>query len=114
MVRVFMLSRLALFGQGVEALLSREKGVEIVGRETDVETALLQIQRLCPDVVILDAALQAGDLASTAARVLAAQPNTKVVAMSLEGNTVTVFRKEQRTVHEIEDLLRAINNSTSH
>ncbi len=114
MVRVFMVSRLALFGDGVQALLSREKEVEIVGRETDFEAAIAQIQRLCPDVVILDSSLQAGEVAATAARVVAARPNTKVVAMSLEGNIVTVFRQEQKTVHEIQDLLRAINNSTSH
>jgi DNA-binding NarL/FixJ family response regulator len=114
MIRVFMLSRLGLFGQGIETLLCREEGVEIVGRETEIEVALAQINRLRPDVVLLDTTLQAGDLASIAARILTAQTSTRVIAMSLEGNTVSVFRGEQRTVHEVQDLMHAITNGTLH
>ncbi len=112
MVRVFMLSRLALFGQGVETLLCREEGVEIVGRETEIEVAIARIKQLRPDVVLLDTTLQAGDLASIAARIFTAQTNTRVIAMSLQDNTVSVFRGEQRTVHEIQDLMHAITNGT--
>ncbi len=114
MVRVFMLSQLALFGQGVETLLCREEGVEIVGRETEIEIALARIKELRPDVVFLDTTLQERDLASIAARILAAQTNTLVIAMSLEDNTVSVFRGEQRTIHQIQDLMRVIANGTSH
>ncbi len=114
MVRVYMLAHLSLFSQGVETLLCREGGVEIVGRETELDAALAQIKELGPDVVLLTTTLQAGDLAATAARILTAHKNTLVIAMSPEDNSVSVFREEQRAVHKIQDLMRAITNGTMH
>ncbi len=110
MVRVFILSHLPLFSQGVETLLCREGGVEIVGRETEIKAALTEIKARGPDVVLLDATLEASDPASIAARILTAHENTMVIAMSPDDNTVSVFRKEQRTIHKVQDLMRAITN----
>jgi DNA-binding NarL/FixJ family response regulator len=113
MIRVFMLSHLPLFSQGVEALLCREQGVEIVGRETDVEKAVERIKELEPDVVILDNDLQATDPAPIAVRILGEQTKTKVIGLSLQSNTIYIYRKEQRTAHRIEDLMEAIKNNLS-
>jgi DNA-binding NarL/FixJ family response regulator len=40
MKRIFMLSSHPLFSQGVESLLRRETGLEIVGREADADENL--------------------------------------------------------------------------
>jgi DNA-binding NarL/FixJ family response regulator len=54
MKRIFILSSYPLFGQGVESLLRQETGLEIVGRETDVDKAMERIKELRPDGVIID------------------------------------------------------------
>ena len=110
MLRVFMLSNLPLFSQGVELLLCREPGVEIVGRENDVEQAIKRINELKPDVVILDNDLQAADPAPIAVRILE-HTQTKVMGLSLQGNTVYIYQKEQRTAHSIADLIAAMKNN---
>jgi len=46
MKHVFVLSSHPLFGQGVESLLRQEKGLEIVGRETDVDKAIECTRRM--------------------------------------------------------------------
>ena len=112
MLRVFMLSNLPLFSQGVELLLCREPGVEIVGRENDVEQALARINELKPDVVILDNDLQAADPAPIAVRILE-RTKTKVMGLSLHSNTIYIYRKEQCIAHGIEDLMDAIKNNPS-
>jgi DNA-binding NarL/FixJ family response regulator len=53
MMCVLIVSSHPLFGQGVESLLRQEAGVEIVGRETDVDYAIERIKELQPDVIIL-------------------------------------------------------------
>ncbi len=112
MVRVFMISHLPLFSQGLETLLCREGGVEIVGRESELLIALTKISELAPDAVLLDATLQTDDPASIAARILTVNKDTLVITMSPDDNSISVFRKEQRTVHKIQDLMHAITNGS--
>ncbi len=112
MPRVYMLSHLPLFSQGVQALLCREPGVEIVGRETDVEKAIEAINALKPDVVILDNDLQAGSLAPVALRLLE-ETQAKVIGLSLQSNTLYIYHKEKRVAHDIGDLMEAMKNNSS-
>ncbi len=112
MTRVYMLSRVPLFSQGVQVLLCREPGVEIVGRETDVERAITAINALEPDVVVLDNDLQANDPTPIALRMLE-RTQAKVIGLSLGSNTLYIYRKEQRTAHNIADLMEAIKSNQS-
>jgi len=110
--RVFILSSHPLFGQGVESLLRRETGVDIAGRETDVDTAIERIKELRPDVVILDSADPACDPTPAVMRILKEGLGTKVIGLNLQDNTLCIYRGEQRVVKSIEDLVQAIEQST--
>ncbi len=110
MPRVFMLSHLPLFSAGVQTLLCREPGVEIVGLETDVERAIKAINVLKPDVVILDNDLQPGSLTPLALRLLE-ETQSKVIGLSLHSNTLYIYHKEKRVAHDIGDLMEAIKNN---
>lgn len=107
--RVFMLSSQPLFSQGMESLLSDQKGLEIVGRETDAPKAIDRIRELKPDVVVIDSK----DLASVpflvVARLLKEEQGIKIIALNLEDQTIRVYRGEQRTGLSVHDLLEVID-----
>ena len=105
MKRVFILSSHPLFSQGVESLLRQEPGVDIVGRETDVDKAIERIKELQPDVVILDN----GDPTPEVMCILREGVGTKVIGLNLQDNTICIYRGEQRVVKEVEDLVEAID-----
>ena len=111
MKRIFMFSTHPLFGRGVESLLRRETGLEIVGRETDVDKAMERIKELRPDVVILDSGDPACDPTPAVMRILREGVGTKVIGLNLQDNTVCIYRGEQRVVKEVKDLLEAMEHS---
>jgi AmiR/NasT family two-component response regulator len=111
MMRVFIVSSHPLFGQGVESLLRQEAGVEIVGREADVDEAVERIKELRPDVVILDSADLVSDPTPAVMRILREGVRAKVIGLNLEDNTMCVYRGEQREVKGVEDLVEAIEPS---
>lgn len=110
MTRIFVLSGQSLFSRGVEILLRQDQGMELVGEETDVERAIERIKALCPDVVLLEQELPAGDTAPVVMRILNEMPNAKIVGVQLADNMIRVYHGEQRVAREIGDLWEVIKN----
>jgi chemotaxis response regulator CheB len=111
MMRVLILSSYLLFGQGVESLLRQEPGVDIVGRETDVDHAMERIREVRPDVVILDGSGPAHDPTLAVMRILREGVGIKVIGLNLQDNTMCIYRGEQRVVKEVRDLVESIEPS---
>jgi DNA-binding NarL/FixJ family response regulator len=109
--RIFILSSHPLFGQGVESLLRQEAGLDIVGRETDVDNAMERINELQPDVVILDCPEPGCDPTLAVMRILSEWVGIKVIGLNLQDNTMCIYRGEQRVVREVKDLVEAIEHS---
>ncbi|MBM4467201.1 MAG: response regulator transcription factor [Chloroflexi bacterium] len=112
MKRIFMLSSHPLFSQGVESLLRRETGLEIVGREADADQALERIKELQPDVVVLDSA-DLRDPMPVVMRIFREGVGAKVISLNLKDNTMHVYRGEQRVVKQVEDLVKVIKAEAS-
>jgi DNA-binding NarL/FixJ family response regulator len=110
--RVFIISSHPLFGQGVESLLRQETGVDIAGRETDVDTAIERIKELRPHVVILDSADPACVPTPAVMRILKEGLEAKVIGLNLQDNTLCIYRGEQRVVEEVKDLVEAIEHNS--
>jgi DNA-binding NarL/FixJ family response regulator len=108
MKRVLMLSSHPLFGQGVESLLRREAGLEVVGLETDVDRAVERIKELRPHVVIVDSNDPEIDLMPGVMRILREGLGTKVIGLNLQDNTICTYRGEQRIAQGVKDLVEAI------
>jgi DNA-binding NarL/FixJ family response regulator len=108
MKRIFMLSSHPLFSQGVESLLCGEAGLEIVGREMDLEKGLDRIRELRPDVVIVDNSDPMQDPTPAVMRILRERLGTRVIGLNLQDNIVCIYRGEQRMARGVEDLLEAI------
>jgi DNA-binding NarL/FixJ family response regulator len=112
MKRIFMLSSHPLFSQGVESLLRRETGLEIVGREADADKALERIKELRPDVVVLDSA-DLRDPMPVVMRIFREGVGAKVISLNLKDNVMHVYRGEQRVVKQVEDLVKVIKAGAS-
>ena len=108
MKRIFMFSTHPLFGQGVESLLREETGLEVVGRETDVDKAVERIKELRPNVVIVDSGDPGCDPTLAVMRILRQGVVAKVIGLNLQDNTIRIYRGEQRVVKEMQDLIEAI------
>lgn len=108
MRRVFIVSNHPLFGTGVEKLLAQPGRIAIVGHEQDSETALRCIQDLQADVVIVDCDNKEMSYCALITRILAVVPPVRVLGVNLHDNRLYVFRRDERIVGTVEDLLDAI------
>ena len=60
-VRVLIADDHRLFAEALEAILSTEEGIEVVGRAADGEEAVAMARTLSPDVVALDISMPVMD-----------------------------------------------------
>lgn len=109
MTRVFLLWRCGLFGGGIDSLLNQQPGIEIVGRERDVERALEQIGRLHPQVVIVGDCDPAADPLPVVARILRVQPDIRVVSLNSQDEQMAVYSGERVPVRDLGGLLAAVS-----
>jgi chemotaxis response regulator CheB len=108
MKRVFMLAANSFFSQGIEALLCHTPGLEWVGHATELEHALQCMRALMPDVVIIGSGAPDFDSNQVAMRVMHEFPETRIVKLSLQDNTICVCYGER--IYGVEDLIHAIEN----
>lgn len=108
MKRVFVLSRNTLFGQGIETLLSMEDELDIVSRYNDIRSAVESIQSTCPEVVILNCDDPEPEISPALLCILREKPGICVIGVSLQDNSICVYRGERKRVSQLEDLLDAI------
>jgi DNA-binding NarL/FixJ family response regulator len=111
--RFFVLSCNPIFNQGVQELLSHHTRMQMVGREAIGDQALAHIQELGPDIVIVDAGHPTHDRTSLVLRILEDMPGVQVVELSLENNTITIFRKQQTEARSVDDFMKAIEEHGS-
>lgn len=106
--RVLILYSNRLFAEGMESLLRRETCLEIVGMEASDRPIPAVIRSLQPDVVVLDAHERWGCVGSVIPAILEANPNVRVVCLSMADNNIDVYHKHQITATRREDLVGAI------
>jgi DNA-binding NarL/FixJ family response regulator len=113
MKRVFLVSRHLLFGSGLENLLRPQGGIEIVGQETDLERAFVRIREAQPDVVIAGTDLPECEEAALALGLFGEGLRPTVIALNPQDNTLFIYPTAERTVHQVTDLLQAIESNES-
>jgi DNA-binding NarL/FixJ family response regulator len=84
--------------QGVKLILENEPEFEVVGEAADADEATTQATSLSPNVVVMDLHLTATDGIEASRRILAAQPQIKIVVLSAETAPETVNRALQAGV----------------
>lgn|SRR5574337_242601 len=106
--RVFVIWTHPLFHESVRLLL-HHPDVEWVGATSDHAAAREQIVTLRPDTILVEEG--EGGAPPEALEVLeACSWKVRVVGLGLDDNQMIVYRREQRTVAQAEDLLHLIQS----
>ncbi|WP_225078657.1 response regulator transcription factor [Streptomyces sp. CoT10] len=82
MINVLVVEDHAVVRSGLVALLSGELGMQVVGQAADGEAALVEAERLRPDVVLLDIDLPARDGIAVAAALAEQLPECRVLMLT--------------------------------
>ena len=107
--RVYILWTHPLFSETVGRLLGGTE-VEVIGGNSDPAAGLEEIGRMQPDVVIAEEGPSGAP--TEAIDVLRAGPaEMLILGMNLADNGLQVYRREQRTVADPEDLLQILRGS---
>ncbi len=108
---IFILSAHTLLARGVERLLQGQRGLRVVGMETDPQRGIQHIQIVRPDVVILGGDIGGPPSLALVAAVFEASPGTTVIGLCVGSNLLHVYEDNQIKVARVEDLLQAIRQA---
>ena len=91
-IRVLIADDQTLVRGGFRMILEDEPGIEVVGAVADGDEAIAAVQRLHPDIVLLDIRMPRLDGLEAARRILETRSNTKVVMLTTFDVDEYVFR----------------------
>jgi DNA-binding NarL/FixJ family response regulator len=91
MTRVVVADDQALVRVGLRKILDVEPELEVVGEAADGEEAVAEARRLRPDVVLMDIRMPVLDGIEATRRLVAAQPETRVLILTTFGLDSYVF-----------------------
>jgi DNA-binding NarL/FixJ family response regulator len=83
MIRILITDDHRIFRLGLRALLEQEPDLEVVGEAGNGEEAVRQVQKLRPDVVVMDVAMPVMNGVEAANHIMSISPETKILALSM-------------------------------
>jgi len=89
-IRVIIADDHHLVRQGIRALLEKADGIEVVGEAADGQEAVELVERLAPDVLVMDIAMPRFDGTQAVGRVRALGVATQVVILSMYSDETLV------------------------
>ncbi|MFH1651874.1 MAG: response regulator transcription factor [Chloroflexota bacterium] len=91
-VRVLIADDHAIVREGIRMILAAHDDIEVVGEAADGRETISQVERLTPDVVLMDIAMPGlGGLEATM-EIMKSQPKTKVVVLTQYDDSEYIFR----------------------
>ena len=90
-IRLVLVDDQRLFREAMRLLLGAEPDLEVVGEAHDGASAITMVERLLPDVVLMDVRMPRMDGVEATRRILAAQPQIKIVALTTFDDDQLIF-----------------------
>lgn len=81
-IRVLVVDDHAIFRQGICALLSRRKGIQVIGEAENGQQAIEQVRALKPDVVLMDIAMPGMNGLEATQEIHKSFPETRVLVLT--------------------------------
>ena len=82
-LRIFLADDHALIRGGIKALIDTDQTMTVVGETSDGADAIVQVDQLKPDVLVLDVTMPKLNGAQVTARLKKTQPDLKILALSM-------------------------------
>jgi two-component system NarL family response regulator len=82
MIRIVLVDDHTMVREALRTVLEQDKSLRVIAEASDGESALDLVDRLLPDVVVMDVALPGLSGIETTRRILAKHPDMKVLALS--------------------------------
>ena len=102
-VRIVIADDHAVVRQAIASLLDGQPDFRVIGQAADGRDAVEQVQRLCPDVAILDWSMPHLDGVQAAERISSSCPGVKVIGLSMyDGTVVESAMREAGAVAHVE------------
>ena len=108
--RTYIVYHHGLFAQGVRSVLEARGTVEIVGMESDVGKALKAVQSLQPEVIIVEEC-KAKPQPMRLGAFLHGATGGRVVTLSLDHGSATVYQRNRIAATDPADLVKAIQGA---
>jgi len=81
-IRVVLADDHKMVREGLQLILNRAKGIEVVGEADNGRAAVELVESLAPDVVIMDVAMPELNGMEAARRIKAGNPQVKIIGLS--------------------------------
>jgi DNA-binding NarL/FixJ family response regulator len=91
-IKVFLADDHAVVREGLSLLLDTQAGITVVGEAADGRKAVRQVERLCPDVVVMDIAMPEMNGIEATAQIRNICPSTQVVILSMHSSAEHILR----------------------
>lgn len=95
MTTIYLADDHAVLRDGLQALLDAQPGLQVVGAAADGRQAVADIDRLRPDVAIVDIAMPLLNGLDATEQILQCSPATRVVILSMHATSEFVYRALQ-------------------
>ena len=123
-IRVFLADDHALFRSGIRMLVERMVGVEIVGEASNGRAVFEHLERLYPDVVLMDIAMPELNGLEATRRIVREFPRLKVIMLSMYATPDYVVQAlragasgyllKDAATSELETAIRAVARGEAH
>jgi len=91
-IKVVIADDHTILRQGIKALLDNQAGIEVIGEAKDGREALTLIERLLPDVILMDIAMPGLNGLEATRRIKKKFPGIKVLVLTMYTNEEYVFQ----------------------
>lgn len=82
LIRVLIVDDHPVVRDGLRGMLTSARDLDVVGEAGDGDTAVLEVQRLAPDVVLMDLRMPGGDGVGAIVRLASAAPAARVLVLT--------------------------------